>query len=200
MRKILVLQKKLDLQHDPSLSIEDIQHNLHIARVERRRCKSIDEALNIEFRSQLAEAKEAAGTIKASVHLQNMNRIEAVRTLFRNIRYMEGKMRAGASAQIIVTNADGSSSELTKKEEVESAIIQSNERKYHQTEGGPQLIEPFLTRDIGTFGDGPKVDDILDGTYSPPPASTDATVAFLEACKRPDNLTPNTPTSTPEQY
>jgi len=29
---------------------------------------------------------------------------------------MEGKMRAGTSAQIIVTNADGSSSELTKKE------------------------------------------------------------------------------------
>ena len=49
-----------------------------MARVERRRCKCIDEALSIEFRSQLADAKEAAGTIKAAVHLRNMNRIEAV--------------------------------------------------------------------------------------------------------------------------
>jgi len=200
VRKIIVLQKKLDLPHDPSLSIDSVKHNLHMARVERRRCKSIDEALSIEFRSQLAEAKEAAGTIKAAVHLRNMNRIEAVRTLFRNIRYMEGKMRAGASAQIIVTNADGSSSELTKKEEVEAAIIKSNERKYHQTEGGSQLIEPFLTRDIGTFGDGPKVTEILDGTYSPPPESTDATIAFLEACKRPTDLLTTPQKSTPARY
>ena len=109
-------------------------------------------------------------------------------------------MRAGASAQIIVTNADGSSSELTKKEDVEAAIIKSNERKYHQTEGESQLIEPFLTQDIGKFGDGPKVNEILDGTYSPPPESTDATIAFLEACKRPANLTTTPQASTPARY
>jgi len=56
-----------------------------------------------------------------------------------------------------------------------------NENTIKLAEGGSQLIEPFLTRDISTFGDGPKVDDILDGTYSPPPESTDATIAFLEA-------------------
>ena len=109
-------------------------------------------------------------------------------TLFRNIRYMEGKIRAGASAQITVTNADGSFLELTDKDEVEAAIIKSNERKYHQTEGGSQLLEPFLTQDIGTCGDGPKVNEILDGTYLPPPSSTDATIAFLAACKRPENF------------
>jgi len=130
---------------------------LHEARVECRHCKSIDESLSIKFRSQLAEAKEATGTIKATVHLRNMNRIEAIITLFRNIQYMEGKMRAGASAQLTITNADGSLSELTDKEDVEKAIIQSNKQKYHQTEGGSQLLEPFLTRGIGTFGDGPRV-------------------------------------------
>jgi len=76
-----------------------------------------------------------------------------------------------------------------------AAIIKSNERKYHQTEGGSQLLEPFLTQDIGTFGDGPKVNKILAGTYSPPPSSTDATIAFLEACKRPENFIESTPKS-----
>jgi len=97
-------------------------------------------------------------------------------------------MREGASAQVTITNTDGSLSELTSKDDVEKAIIECNERKYHQTEGGSQLLEPFLTRDIGTFGDGPRVTDILDGTYIPPPLSTDATISFLQACKRPDNF------------
>ena len=196
----MVLQNKLGLPYDPTLSIEDIHHKLHEAQVERRRCKTIDEALSIEYRLQLAHAKEAAGTIKAAVHLRNMNRIEEIRTLFRNIRYMEGKIRAGASAQITVTNADGTFSELTDKEEVETAIIQSNEHKYHQTEGGLQLLEPFLTQNIGTFGDGPKVNEILDGSYTPPPSLTDATIAFLEACKRPDNFIATTQKSGPARY
>ena len=200
VRKILVLQNKLGLPYDPTLATEDIIHKLHEARVERRRCKTIDESLSMEYRFQLAEAKEAAGTIKAAVHLRNMNRVEEIRTLFRNIRYMEGKIRAGASAQITVTNADGSFSELTDKDEVEAAIIKSNERKYHQTEGGSQLLEPFFTQDIGTCGDGPKVNEILNGTYLPPPASTDATIAFLEACKRPDNFIDATHQSAPTRY
>jgi len=153
VRKILVLQNKLNMPYDASLSNDDIKKKLHEALVECRHCKSIDESLSIEFRSQLADAKEAAGTVKAAVHLQNMNRIEAIRTLFRNIRYIEGKMRAGASAQVTIINADDSLSELTGKDGVEKAIIKSNERKYHQTEGGSQLLEPFLMRDIGTFGE-----------------------------------------------
>jgi len=188
------------MPYDASLSIDDIKRKLHEARVERRRCKSIDESLRIEFRSQLADVMEAAGTVKAAVYLQNMNRIEAIRTLFRNIEYMEGKMRAGASTQVTITNTDGSLSELTRKDDVEKAIIESNERKYHQTEGGSQLLEPFLTRDIGTFGDGPRVTDILDGTYIPPPSSTDATISFLQACKRPDNFISTTPKTAPVRY
>jgi len=85
VRKILVLQNKLDMPYDASLSIDDIKRKLHEARVEHRHCKSIDESLSIEFRSQLADVMEAAGTVKAAVHLQNMNRIEAIRTLFCNI-------------------------------------------------------------------------------------------------------------------
>jgi len=199
VQKILVLQNKLDMPYDASLSIDDIKRKLHEARVERRRCKSIDESLSIEFRSQLADAMEAAGTVKAAAHLRNMNRIEAIRTLFRNIRYMEGKMRAGASAQVTITNTDGSLSELTSKDDVEKAIIESNERKYHQTEGGSQLLEPF-SRDIGTFGDGPIVTDILDGTYIPPPSSTNATISFLQACKRPDKFISTTPKTAPFRY
>jgi len=64
---------------------------------------------------------------------------------------------------------------LTDKEEVENAIIQSNEFKYHQTEGGSQLLEPCLTCNIGTFDDGPRVNDILDGTYTAPPSSVGET-------------------------
>ena len=44
------------------------------------------ESLSIEHRTQLAAAKEAAGEVKASVYLRNLNRIERQRQIYQNIR------------------------------------------------------------------------------------------------------------------
>jgi len=68
--------------------------------------------------------------------------------------------------------------ESPDEEDIGSTFSNNNGTgKYHQTEGGSQLLEPFLTLDIGTFGDGPRVTGILDGTYTAPPSSLPATVA-----------------------
>ena len=41
-----------------------------------------------------------------------------------------------------------------------------------------------MIEEVGYFGEGPKVQDILEGNYVPPTFLDDSTIAFLEACKR----------------
>jgi hypothetical protein len=120
--------------------------------------------------------------------VRNMNRIEAQHQLFRNIRYMEEKLSAGSTTQVTVTSPDGLTTELTQRDEVEKAVMAENERKFHQTEGGSQLLSDRFVRDIGKFGNGPSVANILEGTYDHPPEATEATKDFLNACQRPINL------------
>lgn len=113
---------------------------------------------------------------------------------------MEGKISAGAIAQVTITSHNGTVTELTAKDGVENAIIKSNERKYHQTEGSSQLIPDAIVQDLGSFGDGPRVEQVLNGTYIPPPGTSEATKDFLQACQYPDNLQRQIDLPTPVRY
>ena len=188
VKRLQKLQRKLKIQYNPTLTRDDLLVKVKDAYAERQRCNKASESLNREYRHRLATAKEDAGNIKAATHLRNMNRIEAQRQLFRNIRYMEEKLSAGSTTQVTVTSEDGRTTELTQRDEVEKAVMAENERKFHQTEGGSQLLSDRFVRDIGKFGNGPSVANILEGTYDLPPEATDATKDFLNACQRPNNL------------
>ena len=200
VKLLITMQKQADITFERGLSILEVLKRLADARRERRRCKDIAESLQIEYRHDLAAAKEAAGNIKAAVHLRNMNRVEATRKMHQNIRYMEGKLSAGATAQVTVTSHDGTVTELTAKDDVEKAIIKSNEKRYHQTEGGSQLISDAMVQDLGSYGDGPRVEEVLNGTYTPPPGTSEATKDFLQACQYPDNLQRPIDLPTPVRY
>jgi hypothetical protein len=56
---------------------------------------------------------------------------------------------------------------ITKKDQIEHFIMQSNEKKFHQTEGHGQLQKGILLADVGTMGTGPQTAGILAGTYIP---------------------------------
>ena len=188
-RYLIRLQNKLRIEYDPTLSIEDVETNIVKAYERRKACKAEAESLSPEYRTQLALAKEAAGNIKMAIHLRNMNRIEGVRRMFRNIRYMEGKIRGGSTIQVTVTDPNGTVREFTSKAQVEAKIVEENERKYHQTEaGGCQLTDDVFIRQLGTHCDGPAVQSVLNGTYIPPPEASAETVEFLEACQYVDNV------------
>ena len=51
---------------------------------------------------------------------------------------------------------------------MEKYIMKENEEKFHQTEGWSPLLEGQLAQDIGIFGEGPRVQDILEGKYMVP--------------------------------
>ena len=137
----------------------------------------------MEYRMQLAKAKGAAGEMALASAIRNMNRIEGQRRLFSHIRHMEGKIRGGAATQVTITS-NGVAREYTNRKDVEQKTALNNEAKYHETEsGGCQLTDPIVVNDLGMHGDGPRIQDVLYGTYEIPDVSTPETRDFLEACK-----------------
>ena len=182
VRQLIVLQRKIDLQYDPTLSLNQIDHSIKEAYKERKRCMKLAESLSLEYRTQLAIAKEEAGETKAASFLRNMNHIEAQRRLFRNIRHMEGKTRGGSTSKVITT-FNNIPTEYTDKTKIEQLCANENERKYHRFESSnSQLFLPELIQDLGRYGEGPQVKSVIDGTYVPPNNITHATRDFLSAC------------------
>ena len=182
-RYLINLQRQLGINYDPNLSLSDIDEHIKEAKTQRQRSKQAAESLSIEYRTQLAMAKEAAGECKAATALRNMNRIESQRRLFRRIRYMEGKLKGGNTTQVTITSENGTKAEYTSQKEVEAQIIRNNEEKRHQTEEGAcQLTLPEFITPLGYYGEGPAIPDVLNGTYIPPRSATEATRDFLAAC------------------
>ena len=63
VRQLLVLQNKLNLSYDPTLSLQEIETNIKVAYGKRQECKKYAESLSLEYRMQLAMAKEEAGDV-----------------------------------------------------------------------------------------------------------------------------------------
>ena len=181
VRQLIVLQNKLKITYDPTLSYNDIVQKVVKASKDRKKSKLLAESLSREYRTQLAIAKEEAGEMTAATYLKTRNRIEAQRRLYRNIRYMEGKIKGECTSKVITT-VNGQKVEHTDKKSIEQLIAQENEAKYHQTEGGSQLLDPVFIDSLGSFGEGKDIPSVLDGTYVPPIEASTATADYISAC------------------
>ena len=93
------------------------------------------ESLSLEYRQQLAAAKEAAGEITAATYIRNLNRVEQQRRVFQNIRRMEDKVKGGSTNKVIITEENGDVKEYNKKEDMEKVIASSNEKKASNRRG-----------------------------------------------------------------
>lgn len=138
----------------------------------------------MEYRHRLAQALEEDNKISAAIHVRNLTHQENTRALYRRIRYMENKVKNLSTCRITVTTKRGRTVELLQKEEVEQCILKENERKYHQTEGTGQLQQGQLLRDLGTMGNGERVEALLSGTYLAPRGASAATREFLNTIQK----------------
>lgn len=104
-----------------------------------------------------------------------------------------------STSWVTVTKRDDRQCHIIKKNEIENSIMQANERKFHQTEGHGQLQKGALLKDLGVLGTGPKVEDVLRGTYHPPHGTTRTTTQFLASLQRPANFK-NVPLITYQEF
>ena len=102
VRKLVVLQNKLNIKYETDLTDDEIINKVKECYAKRSHVKKM--AIFLEYRTQLAMAKEEAEEMKAAAFLRNMNLVESHRILFNNIRHMEGKLRGGSTTQVTVTD------------------------------------------------------------------------------------------------
>jgi hypothetical protein len=102
-------------------------------------------------------------------------------------------MANASTSQVLTCTKLGKQVELVHKIEVEQCILQENERKYHQMEGTGQLQKGCLLQDLGTMGEGPKVDSLLVGKYIPPLGTSRHTKQFLQLMKTSEHTLPVLP-------
>ena len=113
MRHLIVLQNKLNITYDPSLTLVDIIKEIKDAFRNRKHIKKIVENLSLEYFTQFADAKEAAGEVKAASYLCSLKHTEFTRRLYRNIRQMGKKLKGGSTTYDTVLQPDGTYKELT---------------------------------------------------------------------------------------
>ena len=182
------LGKRLCIKYT-SLTLKGLNEKLSNAHKARSAFKVQATSASMEYRNRLAKAKEEDGNLTAAQYLRKLNTTEATRKLFYNIRAIEQKLRAGATTQVQVTKPTGEVRMYTDKEDIEKEICNVNEAKYHQTEGGSQLLQQDFIAKLGLHGEGCEANDVLQGTFNFPPSTTQATREFLTACKKPQTMT-----------
>ena len=187
VRQLIVLQNKLSIPYDDSLTLADIKSNISDTYKRRRRIKIAD-SLSLEYRMKLAQAKEEAGEVKAATYIRTLNNIERQRRLYQNIKVMEDKIKGGSTSKVTITDNEGVTKEYLNKTSIEQVIANYNEYKYHASEGSSQLHHPALTSKLGTYGEGPEIDQVLKGTFQFPPNCNTYTKDCLENCKCVDSV------------
>ena len=120
----------------------------------------------IEYSIKFAYALEEAGKGPISTHIRNMQRREENVTLAKWIKNIKNKLRKPVTNFVIQQQTDVDTLEITEKILQEKVIISENLKKYHKIKGDcPLIYDPCLYLDIRAFGEGPQVEDILDGKY-----------------------------------
>ena len=108
-----------------------------------------------------------------------MQRIEECWTLDIEIKYIEGKFGKPGTNLVTQQKIEDSTQEITDKIPLQKVIIVENLKKYHYTKGVCQwLDEPWLYLDIRYFGEGPRIESIIDGTYVCPDNTDPAVKTF----------------------
>ena len=144
VRQLIVLQNKLSLTYDDSLTLAEITSKISDTYKSRRRIKQIADSLSLEYRMKLAQAKEEAGEGKAATYIRTLNNIERQRRLYQNIKVMENKIRGGSTSKVTTTYHNGVTKEFLSKASIEQVIANYNETKYHSSEGSSQLHDQAL--------------------------------------------------------
>ena len=180
-RRILRLKRKLKIQDELSCSQQEVVKKINAAYTSYKALKVTALELRLTFLEALAQVKADHLGGDAVKVLRDMQHREQIRTIHKRIGYSLKKGQ-NSTTKIHVRTPNGFT-EVTQMLAMETYIQKENENKFHQTEGWCPLLEGQLFKDLGSMGDGPKVKEVLAGTYSPPPGTSEATSLWLKSLK-----------------
>ncbi|GFH55416.1 hypothetical protein CTEN210_11892, partial [Chaetoceros tenuissimus] len=186
-RTMINMQRRLGIVYK-ELSVEEVAIERAKARARVKELKKNSKSLHYSHRYQLAAAKEAAGEGKLATIIRSQLAREKQKEASMIQKHIFNKNSAGSTSKVWVTQPDGLLKEYTKQEDMERVILNENEKKYHQTEGGSQLLDQEYVKLLGNYGEGPATASVLDGTFIFPEGTSQSTRDFIEACKELDEI------------
>ena len=181
MRRILRLKKRLGITNESQLSDSEINTKLDESYVQYKKIKKRDLEERLNYQEALAQAKADKEDKDAVKILRQMQQREATKRAYAQIG-SSLKAHSGSTTKIQVKTPNGIK-EVTQMVQMEKYILRENENKFHQTEGWCPLLNGKLAQDLGLFGEGPRVSDVLNGTYKVPSGTDPVVQRWLDTLK-----------------
>ena len=178
VRKILRMKKSLKIKGEKEMSNTEIDTEIDKSYQKYKKLRKEAYDLRLTYQEALAQAKASKNDSDAIKVLREMQNRESTRRMFKQIGNTIKEAKT-STTKIHIRTRTGFK-EITKALAMERYIMAENEDKFHQTEGWTPLLTGPLARDIGILGDGPRVKDILAGTYKAPEGSSDAVQRWLD--------------------
>ena len=180
------LEKYTGIPHACQYKMQEVSTRLKESYHPYYELKSIASEVRESWLMELAamKAKELSGD--KHKHYINLIQRERQRISSKRMKCIFGKMKGQGLTQAVVTQ-DGSIKEFTTKEDIESACHAKNKKKFSQTNNTPVMTEP-LAEKLGYDGLLSVCQQILDGTYTPPPGTDEYTIAYFKELKRPPQV------------
>jgi len=126
--------------------------------------KGRDKELRQTALENLAEAIAERGNISHSQVLKSLREREKQRTTDKKIRYLQGTLRTGSTTMVMIVDQEGNKINLTKKQDIEQAILDNNLSKFLQSSKTPFYLTP-LKEEFGFKGLTSSAQAVLAGVY-----------------------------------
>jgi hypothetical protein len=170
------------------VSLVEARTNLRKALDSYRRIKrTATQATRATYLQSLAVARAEAGNSDAEAVLKSLIRIEDQRYRFRVIKQVHQPAQRGGLRRVQRPLPDGSYEECTAKEDIEAACLAENDARFSQSSNTPFLQEPLLS-DFGLLGRPTTIEQVLKGTYEPPPTADPYAQLLLQFLHRPPGV------------
>jgi len=150
------------------LSMEDLVAERR--RVNLRYIKARKESANLrkKFLEELAERRADTGNTTAATELKQLLDREELRAMSRRTNAVSGKPSRAPLTELTLTDSSGATKILTDKQDMEHAAMHELAHRPQQSVD-TDLMQPHMLQDLNYLGTGQGAQEILDGTYVPPP-------------------------------
>jgi hypothetical protein len=169
------------------LDLATCHANLHSARKDYYSIRASAPELRVKHLDALAEALAKEGNVTKEKILRQLKQREQLRSSHQKIKYIRGKLQRNTTTTVTIMGEGGRPVELTKKLDIEQAILKENQEKFQQSFHSP-FYQPPINCDFGYKALTPLASQVLSGSYIPPASCPESLLTYLSALRTPPGV------------
>jgi hypothetical protein len=161
------LAKRANIRHEKDMTLAEAKKNKSEAHKARKKFNKHAPKAREERKDDQVEKAIEEGRIQEAKEIQERWKHEQQRKASRLIKRAMGKFDKGSMSFVVAADQEGRRIEMRKKEDIENACLQENNRRFRQAGNTPFLTSP-LFEEVGPLGTGPGGESILQGKFEIP--------------------------------